>query len=102
MVLLNILCIAQDVLNSAALCLCIPDVAITTRVVELRLTIIIVLAGRNIRITEVKLVVQTAEWLPDVFEVYISISIEVDPVNPDNACTIRITAAAGTYLAGAS
>ena len=24
------------------------------------------------------------------------------PVNPDNACTIRITAAAGTYLAGAS
>ncbi len=24
------------------------------------------------------------------------------PVNPDNACSIRITAAAGTYLAGAS
>ena len=27
---------------------------------------------------------------------------EIHPVNPDNACTIRITAAAGTYLAGAS
>ena len=29
-------------------------------------------------------------------------ALPLHPVNPDNACTIRITAAAGTYLAGAS
>ncbi len=29
-------------------------------------------------------------------------TLPLHPVNPDNACTIRITAAAGTYLAGAS
>ncbi len=31
-----------------------------------------------------------------------SVYAPLHPVNPDNACTIRITAAAGTYLAGAS
>ena len=29
-------------------------------------------------------------------------ALPLHPVNPDNACSIRITAAAGTYLAGAS
>ena len=29
-------------------------------------------------------------------------TLPLHPVNPDNACPIRITAAAGTYLGGAS
>ena len=38
------------------------------------------------------------------FEYRVSLppALPLHPVNPDNACTIRITAAAGTYLAGAS
>ena len=46
---------------------------------------------------------QSRGWAPG-FHIRLALppALPLHPVNPDNACTIRITAAAGTYLAGAS
>ena len=46
---------------------------------------------------------QSRGWAPG-FHIGLAMppTLPLHPVNPDNACTIRITAAAGTYLAGAS
>ena len=46
---------------------------------------------------------QPRGWAP-VFHIRLARppALPLHPVNPDNACPIRITAAAGTYLAGAS
>lgn len=77
MVLLDILGIGQDVLNRTALGFSIEDVTITVLVILLG-TIVIVLTSGNERVTEVELVAQTFQRLPDITEVDVGVCIEVD------------------------
>ena len=76
--LLDVLGIAQDVLRGIALCLGIEDITVTTAGVELSLTIIIVLASWYEGVTEVELIAEARQWLPDVTEVELGVCVEVD------------------------